>query len=124
MTTKATLDKPLSRRQQEVYDYVRTFIGENGYSPTIREIADGIMLSSASTVHSHVNSLIRKGYLTHSSGGVRTLALTKKGKRPKVVTQAGIMKWIHDQGIEETHDAAVYNLLTDLQEGIQTGRIC
>ncbi|WKL00879.1 hypothetical protein Q0F98_28710 [Paenibacillus amylolyticus] len=100
------------------------FIEDNGYSPTIREIADGIMLSSASTVHSHVNSLIRKGYLTHSSGGVRTLAVTKKGKRPKVVTQAGIMRWIQDQGIEKTHDANVYNLLSDLQEGIQSGRIC
>ncbi|SEB28040.1 hypothetical protein [Paenibacillus sp. 276b] len=124
MTTSATLDKPLSRRQKDVYDYVRMFIEDNGYSPTIREIADGIMLSSASTVHSHVNSLIRKGYLTQSSGGVRTLALTKKGKRPKVVTQAGIMRWIQDQGIEETHDASVYNLLADLQEGIQSGRIC
>ncbi|CAI6074754.1 LexA repressor [Paenibacillus sp. JJ-100] len=124
MTKNSIMDKPLSRRQQDIYDYVRMFIEDNGYSPTIREIAEGIMLSSASTVHSHINSLIRKGYLTHSSGGVRTLALTKKGKRPKVVTQAGIMKWIQDQGIEETHDAAVYNLLTDLQEGIQTGRIC
>lgn len=124
MTTKATLEKTLSRRQKDVYDYVRMFIEDNGYSPTIREIADGIMLSSASTVHSHVNSLIRKGFLTQSSGGVRTLALTKKGKRPKVVTQAGIMRWIQDQGIEKTHDAAVYNLLTDLQEGIQSGRIC
>lgn len=124
MTTNATLEKTLSRRQQDVYDFIRLFIEDNGYSPTIREIADGIMLSSASTVHAHVNSLIRKGYLTHSSGGVRTLALTKKGKRPKVVTQSGILKWISDQGIEETHDATVYNLLSDLQEGIQSGRIC
>lgn len=52
------------------------------------------------------------------------MALTKKGKRPKVVTQSGILKWISEQGIEETHDAAVYNLLSDLQEGIQSGRIC
>ncbi|MGF6357118.1 repressor LexA [Paenibacillus sp. 4624] len=124
MTTRATLEKALSRRQQDVYDFIRFFIEDNGYAPTIREIADGIMLASSSTVHSHVNSLIRKGYLTNSSGGVRTLVLTKKGKRPKVVTQAGIMKWIQDQGIEETHDAAVYKLLTDLQEGIRTGRIC
>ncbi|MEY8748598.1 hypothetical protein AB9M62_57095 [Bacillales bacterium AN1005] len=124
MTTRAIADEPLTRRQQEIYDFIRLFIGDNGYSPTIREIADGIMLASSSTVHSHLNSLIRKGYLTHSSGGVRTLALTKKGRRPKVVTQAGIIKWIKDQGLEETHDEGIYNLLSDLQEGIQTGRIC
>lgn len=124
MTTRAMIDGSLSRRQQDVYDYVRMFIGDNGYSPTIREIADGIMLSSASTVHSHVNSLIRKGYLTQSSGGVRTLALTKKGKQPKVVTQAGIMKWIEEKGNDHQHDSNIAALLIDLQESIQTGRIC
>lgn len=96
MTTKATLEKNLSRRQKEVYDYIRLFIDDNGYAPTFRETAEALMLSSSSTVHAHVNSLIRKGYLTQSSGGVRTLALTKKGKRPKVVTQAGIMRWIQE----------------------------
>ncbi|WP_405131134.1 hypothetical protein MHB43_01095 [Paenibacillus sp. FSL H8-0317] len=124
MATKATLEKILSRRQKEVYDYIRLFIEDNGYAPTIRETAEALMLSSSSTIHSHINTLIRKGYLTHTAGGVRTLALTKKGKRPKVVTQSGILKWISEQGIEETHDAAVYNLLSDLQEGIQSGRIC
>lgn len=123
MATKATLEKILSRRQKEVYDYIRLFIEDNGYAPTIRETAEALMLSSSSTIHSHINTLIRKGYLTHTAGGVRTLALTKKGKRPKVVTQSGILKWISDQGIEETHDATVYNLLSDLQEGIQSGRI-
>ncbi|APO43318.1 hypothetical protein BS614_04120 [Paenibacillus xylanexedens] len=124
MATKATLEKILSRRQKEVYDYIRLFIEDNGYAPTIRETAEALMLSSSSTIHSHINTLIRKGYLTHTAGGVRTLALTKKGKRPKVVTQSGILKWIQDQGIEEKHDANVYNLLSDLQEGIQSGRIC
>ncbi|WP_411734909.1 hypothetical protein [Paenibacillus sp. M2] len=124
MATKATLEKILSRRQKEVYDYIRLFIEDNGYAPTFRETAEALMLSSSSTIHSHINTLIRKGYLTHTAGGVRTLALTKKGKRPKVVTQAGIMRWIQDQGIEKTHDAKVYKLLSDLQEGIQSGRIC
>lgn len=124
MTTRATLDKPLRRRQQDVYDFVRLFIEEKGYSPTIREIAEGIMLASASTVHTHVNSLIRKGYLTQSSGGVRTLALTKKGKQPKVVTQAGIMKWIEEKGNDHQFDVAATALLNDLQESIQSGRIC
>ncbi|NUU74001.1 LexA family protein [Paenibacillus xylanilyticus] len=124
MTTKTTLEKPLRRRQQDVYDFVRLFIEEKGYSPTIREIAEGIMLASASTVHTHVNSLIRKGYLTQSSSGVRTLALTKKGKQPKVVTQAGILKWIKEKGNDHQHDSEIAALLIDLQESIQTGRIC
>lgn len=124
MTTRTTLEKPLRRRQQEVYDFIRLFIEDNGYSPTIREIAEGIMLASSSTVHAHVNSLIRKGYLTHSSGGVRTLALTRKGKRPKVVTQDGIVRWINEQKRgEHARDAVVYALLDELQTQIESGRI-
>lgn len=38
MATKATLEKILSRRQKEVYDYIRLFIEDNGYAPTIRRL--------------------------------------------------------------------------------------
>lgn len=121
MRTRATLDKPLSRRQEEVYEFIHLYIEEKGYGLTIREIADHFMMASGSTAHGYVERLISKGYLTHSSGGVRTLALTSRDNRPKVVTQAGILKWIDQQSNDQTRDAVT--LLTDLQEGIQTGRI-
>ncbi|WP_186333829.1 hypothetical protein [Paenibacillus xylanexedens] len=125
MTTKSTLDKPLSRRQQEVYDFVADFIESNGYGPSIREIADAFMFASASTAFKHVETLICKGYLNHKAGGVRTLSLTdKSGKKIAMVSQAGVLDWISQQSNQHAKDATIYALLTDLQEGIQTGRIC
>lgn len=125
MTMKSIADKPLSRRQQEIYDFIADFIDSHGFSPTIREVAHAFMISSVSTVHGIVDRLISKGYLTRLPNGPRTLALTdKSGKKIKTVSRAGIMDWIDKQSNQHEADAAVYAMLTDLQEGIQTGRIC
>ncbi|PYE49830.1 hypothetical protein HUB98_09175 [Paenibacillus barcinonensis] len=124
MTKKSIADKPLSRRQQEVYDFISGFIGSKGYGPSIREIADAFMFESPSSAFRHVNMLIQKGYLNHKAGGVRTLSLTdKSGKKIAMVSQAGVMDWIAQQSNQHAKDAAAYALLADLQEGIQTGRI-
>lgn len=125
MTKKLIADKPLSSQQQEVYDFISGFIGSKGYGPSIREIADALNFKSSSSAYRHVNMLIRKGYLNHKAGGVRTLSLTdKSGKKIAKVSQAGVMSWIEQQSHQHAKDAAIYALLTDLQEGIQTGRIC
>lgn len=125
MTKKSIADKPLSRRQQEVYDFITDFIDSYGYGPSIREIADAFMFGSPSSAFRHVDMLIRKGYLNHKAGGVRTLSLTDKtGRRVAMVSQAGVMDWIEQQSNQHAKDATIYTLLTDLQDGIQTGRIC
>lgn len=125
MNTEARLDKSLSRRQQDVYDFVRLYIENNGYGPSIREIANNLMMASVSTAHTHVEKLILKGYLSNKSGGPRTLTLTKKGEQPKVVSQSGIIKWIEKQMNYYTgNDAIAYAMLTDLKTRIEAGRIC
>jgi len=53
----------LTRRQREVYDYIRSFVAENGYSPSLEEIGAHFDLSSVATVHKHVQHLVEKGYL-------------------------------------------------------------
>jgi len=53
----------LTRRQREILDYVRLFIGENGYSPSLEEIGRHFGLSSVATVHKHVQHLVQKGHL-------------------------------------------------------------
>ena len=58
--------KELTRQQQAVYDFVKSYIEEKSYPPTIREIGAAVGLSSTSTVHSHVKTLIDKGYLVSS----------------------------------------------------------
>ena len=54
---------PLTRRQREVYEFVRSFVAEHGYSPSLEEIGGELGLSSVATVHKHVQHLVAKGYL-------------------------------------------------------------
>jgi len=53
----------LTRRQREIYDFIREFVAEKGYSPSLEEIAAGFGLSSVATVHKHVQHLVEKGML-------------------------------------------------------------
>jgi repressor LexA len=53
----------LSERQEQILNYIKNEFVNKGYPPTIREICKGIGLNSPSTVHRHINNLVKKGYL-------------------------------------------------------------
>ena len=53
----------LTRRQREVMDFIAGFLQEHGYSPSYQEMARGLGLSSLATVHKHILTLERKGFL-------------------------------------------------------------
>ena len=53
----------LTRRQREIYDFVREFVADRGYSPSLEEIGAHFGLSSVATVHKHVGHLVEKGSL-------------------------------------------------------------
>ena len=53
----------LTRRQRQVIDFIAGFLQEQGYSPSFQEIAHGLGLNSLATVHKHVLTLERKGFL-------------------------------------------------------------
>jgi len=59
----ATGRRPLTRRQRQILDFLRGFVAENGYSPSLEEIGAHFGLSSVATVHKHVQHLAEKGYL-------------------------------------------------------------
>lgn len=61
-----TIKQPLSAKQQLILDFLKKEIKRNGYPPTVREICDAVGLSSTSTVHAHLESLERKGYIRRS----------------------------------------------------------
>ena len=56
----------LTRRQREIYDFIRSFVDEKGYSPSLEEIGAEFGLSSVATVHKHVHHLVEKGFLRKS----------------------------------------------------------
>ena len=51
----------LTQRQQEVYEFVVSYVDSHGYPPTVREIGEAVGLASPSTVHAHLANLERAG---------------------------------------------------------------
>ena len=63
----------LTRRQREIFDYISAFVEEQGYSPSLEEIAAHFGLSSVATVHRHVQHLVEKGMLRKAWNRSRSL---------------------------------------------------
>ncbi len=53
----------ISDKQQEILDYLKEVILEKGYPPTVREICERVNLKSTSSVHSHLETLEKNGYI-------------------------------------------------------------
>ena len=53
----------ISARQRKILEFIEQQIRDRGYPPSVREIGDAVGLTSPSTVHSHLNTLQRLGYL-------------------------------------------------------------
>ncbi|WP_033829000.1 transcriptional repressor LexA [Bacillus andreraoultii] len=53
----------LSKRQQEILDFIKREVREKGYPPSVREIGEAVGLSSSSTVHGHLARLESKGLI-------------------------------------------------------------
>ncbi len=65
----------LSERQQQVLDYIRDTVNSRGYPPSVREIGDAVGLSSPSTVHSHLNSLVKAGAIRKDPSKPRAIVV-------------------------------------------------
>ncbi len=68
----------LTKRQSEVLRFIKEFIKDYDYSPSYREIAEGLDLSSPATVHQHLQTLKSKGYLDLENDAPRGIGLTSK----------------------------------------------
>lgn len=64
---------PLTRRQSEILEFMRSHIGERGYAPSFEEIAERFAFQSLATVHEHLTNLERKGYIRRSYNESRSI---------------------------------------------------
>ena len=65
--------KQLTQKQQVIYDYLLKFTAENGYPPSVREIAAAVGLKSPSTVHFHLKALEEAGAINRDTGKTRAI---------------------------------------------------
>ncbi len=75
----------LTRRQHEVLEVIRSFIGKNGYSPSLEEIGSELRLSSVATVHKHVSHLVQKGFVRRAWNQNRSIELVDGAERGGMV---------------------------------------
>ena len=65
----------LTTRQREVLEFIGIKVRERGYPPSVREIGEALGLSSPSTVHSHLSTLVRLGYLRRDPSKPRAIEI-------------------------------------------------
>lgn len=64
-----------TKKQRELLTYLEAFIKQNNFSPSYREIMNAMGYKSVSTVASHVDNLVERGYIKKGSDGIRALEI-------------------------------------------------
>ncbi|GMA07452.1 LexA repressor [Tetragenococcus halophilus subsp. flandriensis] len=82
--------KKTENRQIEVLKFIHTIVSQKGYPPTVREIGEGVSLSSTSTVHGHLSRLEKKGMIQRDPTKPRAIELTSLGLEAIGVQQESI----------------------------------
>ena len=80
----------LSERQTRMVEFIRSFILDNGYPPSIRQIGDAVGISSTSVVNYNLNILQRAGYITRDRTVSRGIKINQAADasplRPNVIS--------------------------------------
>ncbi len=70
----------LTKRQKEVLDFLVAFENKNGYAPSFEEIGKGMKLTSLATVHKHITTLERKGFIRRGYNQSRSIEIIQLPK--------------------------------------------
>ncbi len=71
----------LTKRQQEIFDFIRKYSAKYGYPPTVRDIGKAVGLASSSTVHAHLANLEKIGLLRRDPSKPRAIELLDRVDR-------------------------------------------
>src|SRR3712207_5617876 len=69
------IGRELTKRQQEIFDFIKRYSANYGYPPTVRDIGKAVGLASSSTVHAHLANLERLGLLRRGPSKPRAIEL-------------------------------------------------
>ena len=79
----------LTARQQEIWQFLVSYVDGHGYPPTVREIGDAVGLASPSTVHAHLANLERAGLLRRDPTKPRAIELVGRQRSDAVPAHEG-----------------------------------
>jgi len=89
-----------TKKQKELLSFIEKFISGHGYSPSYREIMDGLEYNSVATVAVHVNNLIKRGHLNKRDHSARSLEVanpTAPDKIPSNQIKPSEERWLVDK---------------------------
>jgi repressor LexA len=72
------IGKDLTKRQQEIFDFIKRYSAKYGYPPTVRDIGKAVGLASSSTVHAHLANLEKAGLLRRDPSKPRAIEMLDK----------------------------------------------
>ena len=72
------IGKDLTKRQQEIFDFIKKYSARYGYPPTVRDIGKAVGLASSSTVHAHLANLEKVGLLRRDPTKPRAIEMLDK----------------------------------------------
>lgn len=83
--------QPLTKKEQQVYEYIYEAIRHDGYSPSIRDIQNNVGIKSTSTVHAYLSKLEEKGYIRKENGKSRSLHIDSSGRDNRHSTKVPLL---------------------------------
>jgi repressor LexA len=85
-----TVELNLTKRQQEIFDFIKRYSAKHGYPPTVRDIGKAIGLTSSSTVHAHLANLEKVGLLRRDPSKPRAIELLVDRAKRAVGADGGL----------------------------------
>jgi len=82
----------LTKRQQEIFDFIRKYSAKYGYPPTVRDIGKAVGLASSSTVHAHLANLEKIGLLRRDPSKPRAIELLDRAVGSAVESVRGMVR--------------------------------
>jgi repressor LexA len=82
----------LTKRQQEIFDFIRKYSARYGYPPTVRDIGKAVGLTSSSTVHAHLSNLEKIGLLRRDPSKPRAIELLDRAVGSAVESVLGVVR--------------------------------
>ncbi|MFQ3843205.1 transcriptional repressor LexA [Staphylococcus pseudoxylosus] len=70
--------RELTKRQNEIFEYIKQTVQSKGYPPSVREIGEAVGLASSSTVHGHLSRLEEKGYIRRDPTKPRAIEIVSE----------------------------------------------
>jgi repressor LexA len=93
------IGKDLTKRQQEIFDFIKRYSASHGYPPTVRDIGKAVGLASSSTVHAHLANLEKVGLLRRDPSKPRAIELLDRATAPVVSAVEAMKSAVSPSGI-------------------------